>query len=490
MWKLQQPLSLQQFNEQPHFAPGDTRESFLARIRIRKLLQYSRLAALILMVTGPVAVLFYEQPGNVPLGAFLFVSGVVAFFLLPLVAKWKLLQERSEWVSPLMTVFFLAPCAAPVVLDPSQDRGRAFIFLGVAISTYCLSRRSFLLNYLFVAIAWITTWHISGLRFGADDAVFCFLAVPVVGYLICSLQTDSLVSLFDLHRLAVDQQTSLKQTLEQLTREIGLRREEERLREESHELLQEQQEQLLHVSRLNATGEMAAGIAHEIRQPLHALSMYAGVLESLVHAEQPDQERLDECVRKIGEIVQHSGEVIRRLQNFTRRKERHDEPIELETVVRDAILLTESEWRRRKVTISVDVQDELSFVLGDSVQLQQVIVNLLRNSCEALTGTPVDERRIEISVRTDNNWVETRVEDSGCGLTAEQAAHVFETFYTTKDDGLGMGMSISRRIIEDHGGTLGYIAPNGPGASFLIRLPVSDTGDAGTIHGGSASLSD
>jgi signal transduction histidine kinase len=490
MRKLQQLFSLRRFNEQPHFVPGDTRESFLARIRTRKLLMYSRLAALILMAAGPIAILFYEQPEGTYLGIVLLLSGIVALFLLPVVAKWELLQKHSEWVSPMLTAFFLIPCAAPVVLQPAQDRGRAFIFLGVAISTYCLSRRSFFVNYVFVALAWILTWYFSGLTLRADDAVFCFLTVPVVGFLICSLQRDSLVSLFDLHQLAVDQQASLRQTLEQLTREIGLRREEERLREESHELLQEQQEQLLHVSRLNATGEMAAGIAHEIRQPLHALSMYAGVLESLVKSEPTDQERIDECVRKIGEIVQHSGEVVRGLQNFTRRRERHDEPIDLETVVRDAVLLTQSELRRRQVTISVDAQRDIPSVLGDSVQLQQVLVNLLRNSCDALIGVPVEERRIEVSVWADSDWVETRVEDSGCGLTDEQAARVFETFYTTKDDGLGMGMSISRRIIEDHGGTLEYISPNGSGAIFLIRLPASGTDDAGTIHGGSASLSD
>ena len=490
MRKLQQLFSLRRFNEQPHFVPGDTHESFLARIRIRKLLMYSRLSSVILILTGPVAALFYEQPAGLQLGSVLFLCGAIAFFLISVIAKWDGLQKRSEIVSPLLTVFYMVPCAASVVYEGEAASARAFVFIGAAISSYCLSRRTFLVNYLIVAAAWLGVWHLSGLHFDAEDAVYCFLVVPFVGYMICAMQTDLLVSLFNLHQVAIGQQETLQATLDELTQESVLRQEEERLRRESHALVQEQQEQLLHVSRLNATGEMAAGIAHEIRQPLHALSMYAGVLESLVHAEQPDQERLDECVRKIGEIVQHSSEVVRGLQNFTRRRERNDEAVALEAVVRDAILLTESEWRRRNVVISVDAQSDVPMVVGDSVQLQQVIVNLLRNSCEALSGTPTNERRIGVRVHVENDWVVARVEDSGCGLTSEQAARVFETFYTTKDDGLGMGMSISRRIIEGHGGTLEYISPNGPGAVFLIRLPVSGADEGRSIHGGSASLSD
>jgi signal transduction histidine kinase len=475
MWKLQQSFSLRHFHELPHFVPGDTRESFLARTRIRKLLLYSRLAAMILMVTGPFAFLFYGQPAGRSLGVFLFGTGVVALFLLPFLAKWKRLQERSEFVAPLLTLFFLVPTAAAVVFDPAQDRGRGFVFLGAAISTFCLSRRAFLLNYLLVALVWIVTWCFAGLAFGAEDAVFCFLAVPIVGYMICALQTDSLVSLFDLHRLAVDQQQKLQQTLQQLTQEIDRRRDEERLLAASRAKFQEQQHELFHVSRLSVLGEMAVGIAHEVRQPLHALSMYAGVLDALATAPEPDREKLQACSVKIGEIVCHTSEVIRGLQNYAGRGAREVAPVSMDEVVRDAVLLTEPEWQRHSVTITVDREECLSLVLANGVQLRQVIVNLLRNSCEAMGSTPVDDRRINLTLRNDDGYVEVRVADTGCGFTIDQQARLFETFFTTKDDGLGMGMSISRRIVEEYRGTLELLPDERPGATFLIRLPVLDT---------------
>ncbi len=314
--------------------------------------------------------------------------------------------------------------------------------------------------------------------------------VPFVGYMICAMQTDSLVSLFNVHQAAIGQQATLQATLDELTEESQRRQKEKQLRRESDALLQEQQEQLLHVSRVNVMGEMAAGIAHEIRQPLHALSMYTGVLQSLVQTGRPDRDRLDQCVVKIGEIVQHSGEVVAGLQNFTRRRDRKTGPVALEDVVRDAILLTESEWRRRKVTIGVDVRGVVPRVLGDTVQLQQVVVNLLRNSCEALVGTPVNKRQIDVNVGVSDGQVEISVEDTGCGLTAEQAARVFETFYTTRDDGLGMGMSISRRIVDDHGGTLEFVSREEPGAKFVIRIPAPAQVDGRTSDEESTALSD
>ena len=490
MRNLQQLFSLRRFNEQPDFVPGDTRESFLARIRIRKLLMYSRLSSVILMLTAPVAAIFYEQPHGQQLGGVLFLCGATAFFLLPFIAKWDGLQKRSEFVSPLLTIFYMVPCSASVVYEGEAASARAFVFIGAAISSYCLSRRTFLVNYMIVAATWLGVWQYYGLPFDAEDAVYCVLVVPFVGYMICAMQTDSLVSLFNVHQAAIAQQTTLQATLDELTEESQRRQGEEQLRRESDTLLQEQQEQLLHVSRLNVMGEMAAGIAHEIRQPLHALSMYAGVLQSLVQTDAPDRDRLDQCVLKIGEIVRHSGEVVTGLQNFSRRRDRQNGPVALEAVVRDALLLTESEWRRRKVTINVEVQGVVPRVLGDTVQLQQVVVNLLRNSCEALIGTPVDERRIDVNVSGSDGQVEISVEDTGCGLTAEQAARVFETFYTTRDGGLGMGMSISRRIVDDHDGTLEYVSREEPGAKFVIRIPAPASVDGGRNHEGSTSLCD
>lgn len=494
MWRLWKMYSLRQLDEFPSILPVDSRESFLARVRIRKFLQYTRLGGIILLIAGPLAWFTYPSPGGEPLALVLSLTGVAIMALLPALANWKHLQAHSQWVSLILTVIFLVPSVAAVTLQPSQEGGRGFVIVGLATGTYCLSRSTFFGNYVLIAICWVSSWHFSSLEFGTDEAIYCFLAVPAVGFSICSLQRELLISLFDLQSLSVDQQNQLQRTLEQLTEESLRRREEERLKFESHDQLQEQQEQLLHVSRLSALGEMAAGIAHEVRQPLHALSMYAGVLDSLVATPEPDRQRLKACSGKVGEIVRHTSEVIRRLQNFASRGAGEVTAVSLEDVIHDAVLLTEPEWKRRGVQIEMVREYPVSKVLADGVQLRQVAVNLLRNSCEAMDSTPVEDRRINVSLRDQDGYVEISIADTGCGFTVCQKVRVFETFYTTKPNGLGMGMSISRRIIEEHRGTLELISAECHGATFLIRLPILDptlnTNQTDTIHGGSSSLPD
>ena len=193
---------------------------------------------------------------------------------------------------------------------------------------------------------------------------------------------------------------------------------------------------------------------------------------------------------KVGEIIQHTGDVVQGLQSFTRRGERQVEPLSLEDVVRDAVLLTESEWRQRRVAIGVDVEEDVPLIAGDTVQLQQVVVNLLLNSCEALVAVPAEERRIDVRICSRDEHVEVEIADNECGVTDEQADRLFETFYSTKEDGLGMGMSISRRIVEDHQGTLEYVPGESTGAAFLIRVPHLAEDETGRVHDGTNSLSD
>ncbi|MHC4879924.1 MAG: sensor histidine kinase [Planctomycetota bacterium] len=471
---LRRLFALPSIIEQPEFAPDDSRDSFLARIRIRKLLSYTRLASIILLIAGPVAFFLYPAPGGRPLGVLLFVFGGVAFFLTPLLCRWKNLEKHSNWIPILMTTFFLVPAMSAIALNPDQERGRAVITLGIATSTYCLSRMTFAWNYLVIAAAWIITWHLCGLEFGPDDGVFSMLVVPAVGYIICAIQTDSMVALFDLNRQTVDQQHTLEETVARLLAETERRQAEGRLRQQSREQLEEQQTQLLHVSRVSAMGELVAGISHEVRQPLHALSMYASVLQSTAARDPIDRKRLTECVDKVCQLTDHTSEIIRRLQNFVRHGQHDSRPLNLSDVAHDAMQLTASEKRRLRIDIELHAEENVSQVRGDCVQLQQVVVNLIRNAIDAIVEAQASERLIEIDVRQNHDWVLLNVRDTGLGITDEQAARIFETFYSTKSGGLGVGMSISRRIAEAHGGRLTLVSSNGPGADFELALPAID----------------
>lgn len=456
------------------FVSGETEESYLARLQLRKVLVYSRLTSIVLFILGPVCLLTYPDNGRFWLGGSVLVAGVMSEILHGWVRQRGLARGMPVVASLCMTVVILIPAVTSSVCFAEQGQGRSLLFAALACWTWCLSIRQLWLHCAVYFVACGISFHLGGLLIGIDDIVVFGAAAPVAGWFLCSVNTQTLREAFRHQRDAEENQIELEQTLDQLRDETARRHVEEERRRESEQRLQTQHDELLHVGRLSAMGEMVAGISHELQQPLHSMSMYAGILDSLAaESDNPDAESIRVYTGKVVQLTQQNAEVIRRLQNFVRRGTSNRESVEIRQLILDAIELTSVEFRRLKVDVVTDLDAAAIRGEVDSVQLQQVIVNLVKNACDALAGVLPEERRIEISAMRDGETLSIRVRDSGTGLMRAEADRVFDTFYSTKVDGLGMGLAISRSIMEDHHGRIALRENHdGRGVTTTIELPV------------------
>ncbi|QEG29337.1 Sensor protein FixL [Gemmata obscuriglobus] len=241
----------------------------------------------------------------------------------------------------------------------------------------------------------------------------------------------------------------------------------------AEEQLHQHQAELAHVARCVAVGEMAAVLAHELNQPLTAVINYCrgGALRlrggTGTTAEVADV--LDLTVAQ----AERAARIIRRLRDFMRKRAPHRSTTELNDPVRDALALAGPELRHHHVAVTLDLGAGLPPVQADRIQIEQVLLNLLRNATEALTGTPPGARMVAITTRRAPDGVRVEVADTGTGLRPDELERVFEPFYTTKEQGTGLGLAISRSIIEAHGGHLSARPADGGGAAFAFTLPVA-----------------
>ncbi len=232
------------------------------------------------------------------------------------------------------------------------------------------------------------------------------------------------------------------------------------------------QAELAHVLRRVTMNEMASSVAHELNQPLTAIANYArGLIRRVTVAGSVDPS-LAEVFEKLAEQSERAGQIIRRMRRFVQKGETQRTRTGINDIVLEVERLMRAELSDRGVTLRLDLAGALPAVIADSIQLEQVVLNLLRNGCDAVCGADSGERAVTISTSTaPNGWVEVAVSDSGVGLTPAAHRGMFEPFFTTKPRGLGMGLSISRSIIEAHGGRL-WGAPNeGAGATFRFCIP-------------------
>ncbi len=235
------------------------------------------------------------------------------------------------------------------------------------------------------------------------------------------------------------------------------------------------QNRLAHVSRFSTMGEMAAGLAHEINQPLSAISTYSQAGKRLLANQRDTPPELLELCQKIAEQAQRAGEVIQNLRSFIRKQEVHKDHLDLNAVVADIISLINADARAEGVLVDVEYTPEPLPVRGDAIQLQQVLVNLTRNAVDAMKQGLYKEEGIHVRTqRVDPQTVTVTVTDRGHGVPAQLADSIFHPFVSTKRDGLGIGLAISRTIARDHGGDLTYRPNPGGGAAFTFALPVSE----------------
>ncbi len=237
---------------------------------------------------------------------------------------------------------------------------------------------------------------------------------------------------------------------------------------------QQLRERLIRVSRLAMVGEIAAGIAHEVNQPLAAISNYASASARLLSASEPDIAEVQGALREIGAQAVRAGDIIRRLRRLARSPETRRERVDINGLVSQIAGLARSDAARRDVDFELALAAHLPAVDIDSGQIQQALLNLLWNALHALEGTASGRRQVRIATRSGTEGqVEIEICDSGTGVPAELAPRLFEPFFTTKPDGTGLGLPMSRTIAEAHGGTLQF-RPNVPrGACFVLRLPSS-----------------
>jgi C4-dicarboxylate-specific signal transduction histidine kinase len=235
--------------------------------------------------------------------------------------------------------------------------------------------------------------------------------------------------------------------------------------------LQQTQAELARVARVTTLGELAASIADEINQPGAAIGADANACLNWLVADKPDLDSVRESLTAIVKDGHRAGEVITRIRTLLARAAVAHEPCDLNGIIRDVLPLVTSETGRHGILLQASLAPALPPVLGDRIQLQQVLLNLLLNAVEAMREVPAERRRLVmrsiLEQREDGPWAVVAIEDAGVGFDEAAAARLFEAFYTTKPGGLGMGLSISRSIIDSHRGRLWATANPDHGAVHL-----------------------
>jgi PAS domain S-box-containing protein len=243
-------------------------------------------------------------------------------------------------------------------------------------------------------------------------------------------------------------------------------------RRSSEEALSKARSELSHVARITSLGVLTASIAHEVNQPLSGIVTNASTCLRMLAADPPNVDGARETARRTIRDGNRASEVITRLRALYGKKEPTIESVDLNEATREVIALSLSELQRNRVILRPELADDLPPITGDRVQLQQVILNLIRNGSDAMSS--VDDRPRQLLIRTERDEgdrVSFTVQDAGTGFDPQAVGRLFEGFYTTKNDGMGIGLSVSRSIIESHHGRLWATLNDGPGAAFSFSIP-------------------
>jgi signal transduction histidine kinase len=232
------------------------------------------------------------------------------------------------------------------------------------------------------------------------------------------------------------------------------------------------QAELAHVTRVMTMGELAASIAHEVNQPLAGIAINANACLRWLARESPNLDEAREAAQRIIRDGTRASEIISRVRALARKTVTETARVDMNEAIREVLDLGQGEARKGKVALRTELAGDLPPVRGDRVQLQQVVLNLVLNGIEAMST--VQDRPRELVIRTQTgeaHQVRVSVQDSGMGLDPQALERIFDAFYTTKPAGMGMGLSISRSIVQNHAGHLSIVAHDGPGATFQFTLP-------------------
>ena len=242
-------------------------------------------------------------------------------------------------------------------------------------------------------------------------------------------------------------------------------------RKRADESLHKTQAELAHVTRVATLGELTASIAHEVNQPLAAIVTNGNACLRWLAGDSPNLDEARETARRIIRDGNRAGDVIGRIRTLLRKTGTEKELLDMNQAIREVVALAEGEVRRNGVALRTELTGDLPPILGDRVELEQVVLNLIMNAIEAMSA--IEDRPRELVVRTQSGEVDqvcVTVQDSGIGLDPQSMGRIFDAFYTTKSQGMGMGLAISRSIVENHGGQLWAVPNEGPGATFQFTL--------------------
>ncbi len=245
-------------------------------------------------------------------------------------------------------------------------------------------------------------------------------------------------------------------------------------RKRAAEEARQHQIELAHVARLSTMGEMASGIAHELNQPLAAISNYAHGSIRMLARDDLQREALRDAMERVASQAERAGEIIRQLRRFIRKERPELQRVAVERLVRNLVQFLQPELRRAGIAIQLELKEPCPSVMAHEIQLEQVLLNLTRNAMEAMQGLPTERRRLRIRAYASNGALWMEVQDWGHGIQEALFARLFEPFITTKPNGMGLGLSISRGIIEAHGGTLTATTEVEQGSRFIIQLPLEE----------------
>lgn len=304
---------------------------------------------------------------------------------------------------------------------------------------------------------------------GLSAMIVVLVLLAVVGTCVVRPATRLITNqMRDLERRVAERTVELTRANESLCRES-----EQRLA--IGQQLDERSRQLAHLSRVRAMGELAAGLAHELNQPLGAVANYANTCELHLAREPCDRDALRGAIGGLQRSAMRAGEIVRRMRSFVRPGGASKEVTDLRALVTECIELCRPELRRNDIELDIELNFDTDCgpleILADSIQIQQVIVNLLQNAIQAVDSAARDRRRVMIDLRSEANSVTLTICDTGPGLPPDAFDRLFQPFYSTKPEGLGLGLPISRSIVQEHAGSLTASAREGGGARFTLSLP-------------------